>query len=352
MGGHALDKVKTRRYNTDEFISLALKMRVHMLNIFERGIHIVRAYHSKQDHGDMDILLQNDGTLGNIAQKLQDYFKPGQMKCNGGVYSFDYEEFQIDVILCNPEDWDTSIAFFDYDPSGNLMGKIAHKFGLKYGFKGLVYPYRTIDGVEFGDIVISKDNRKVFGFLGFDYDRFLAGFNTKQEIFDYVVDSKYFDPQNFLMENLNHIDKKRNKKRPTYQEFLSYINAEVESGRKWNQTFAKNKEEYVPLIDLAFPEANLYDEIERYKELDRRRLVVHQKFNGDMLNSKYGIGGEELGAFITGFKKHIVDLQRAIGLEGQDKQLFNDYLYNCSQDIINADIDKYREEHFKPERNG
>lgn len=342
MGGHALNLVHTRRYNTEEYIALALKMRVHMLNLFEKEVHIVRAYRSKQDHGDMDIMLPNDGTLGDIAGKLKDYFKPGQMVCNGGVYSFDHEEFQIDVILTTPENWETSVAFFDYDPSGNLMGKIAHKFGLKYGFKGLAYPYRTTDGVEFADITVSKDNRKIFEFLGFDYDAFQNGFDTKREIFDYVVNSKYFDPQNFLMENLNHIDKKRNKKRPTYQEFLAYINAEVEAGRKWNQTFAKNKDEYLPMIAEAFPEAALYYEIAKCRDADNRRRIIASKFNGEMVMAMYPeLSGEALGRFIVGFKSHIADLQRALHLDGENEQLFKDYVFNCSPDVIIGDIENY-----------
>ena len=341
MGGHALSQVKTRRYNTDEYMALALKMQMHMLILFEKDINIVRAYHGKQDHGDMDILLKNDGTLGNIADKLNEYFKPGQMVCNGGVYSFDYEEFQIDVILTTPENWDTSVAFFDYDPSGNLMGKIAHKFGLKYGFKGLTYPYRTTEGVEFADITISKDNGKIFEFLGFDYEEFKRGFVTKKDIFDYVVNSKYFDPQNFLMENLNHIDKKR-KKRPTYQEFLSYINTEVKDGRKWNQTFSKNKEEYLPMINSAFPDAKLYYEIEKCRAADARRMIIASKFNGETIMKMYPeLSGESLGKFIIGFKLHVADLQRAMHLDGENEQLFREYVLNCGTDIISNDIKNY-----------
>lgn len=347
MGRRALKNVTTRRYGADEYDALASRMKTYVSHLFGTRVHVVQAYRQKETHGDMDILLYNDNSFGNVKDMINEYFKPGEIHCNGGTYSFDYEELQIDIILVVPDHWDTSVVFFDYDPSGNLMGKIAHKFGLKYGFQGLVYPYRTTYGTEFGNITVSTDNRKIFEFLGFDYDVFLAGFDTKQEIFDYVANNKYFDPQNFLIENLNSIDRKRNKKRATYQEFLAYINAQVEAGRKWNQTFDENKEKYLPYINEAFPEAGIYDEINKYKGSEARRIAAYQKFNGDIINVRYGIGGIELGKFITGFKSFVVQSQRALGKTGLDKTVFDNYLHVTHVDDINATMDIYFKEHFK-----
>ena len=342
MGGHALNKVQTRRYNTDEYDALCLKMRMHLVNLLNTQLSYVRAFRKKESHGDLDVLVSNDGSLGDMHQKIVNYFKPGQIVCNGNVYSFDYEEFQVDLIFTTPENWETSLAFFDYDPSGNLMGKIAHKFGLKYGFSGLTYPYRGIHGTQIADITISKDNRKIFEFLGFDYDRYLTGFDTKQEIFDYVINSKYFDPQNFLMENLNHVDRMRNRKRPTYQEFLTYINVQVEAGRKWNQNFNKNKEVYLSVIDSAFPEANVYGKIAECQKQEERRLVIAEKFNATIIMRKYpDITGVVLGDFIIKFKQHIAETQRGIHLDGTDENLFGDYVYNCSEELIIEDLETF-----------
>lgn len=344
MGGHALNKVITRRYDKMEYDSLSVKMRAHLYKLFEgRRVHVVRSYHNKESHGDMDIMLCNDGTLGNIRDRIVEYFKPGQIVCNGNVYSFDYKELQIDVIPTSPNNWDAAVTFFDYDPSGNLMGKIAHKFGLKYGFTGLVYPYRDAQGVEFADIKVSTNDVKIFDFLGLDYNRYACGFNTMQEIFDYIAGSKYFDPQNFMMENLNHIDKKRNRKRPSYRGFLEYINAEVKVGRQWRYTFRENKETYLPVISETFPEADIYGEIKKCKDAEERRRVIAGKFNGDMVIAMFSeLSREKLGEYISGFRQHITQVQRTLGLEGTDRQLFNDYVYNCSQELIEKDMREYR----------
>ena len=348
MGGHVLKKTFTRRYAADEYDALSIKMMVHVTNLFGTKIHVVRAYGAKESHGDMDILVLNDGSLGDINAKISEYFKPGQIVRNGNVYSFDHEELQIDLILTTPENWDSSLVFFDYDPSGNLMGKTAHKFGLKYGFAGLMCPYRSSSGREVADIFVSKDSRRIFEFMGYDYDEYSKGFDTEPQIFEYVMGSMYFDPQNFMMENLNHVDRKRNRKRPSYQRFISYVNSEVESGRGWDFRFRIDKESYLPAIDSAFPEVEIFDRIAECRNVEARRAVISEKFNGRMIMAAYPeLLGESLGGFIMGFRSHVAGIQRALSLEGTDTQLFDDYAYNCPAELIAKDMETYHSQCLK-----
>lgn len=37
------------------------------------------------------------------------------------------------------EHFNTSLEYLNWNDLGNLIGRIAHKFGLKYGHKGLLY---------------------------------------------------------------------------------------------------------------------------------------------------------------------------------------------------------------------
>lgn len=346
MGGHALDRVSTRRYDDAEYRVLQEELKMELDKLFGMPLHFVNAYFEKESHGDMDIMLLNDGKLGNMKDKIEAHFKPGQIYCNGNVYSFDYKELQIDIIFTTPDNWETSKVFFDFDPSGNLMGKIAHKFGLKYGFKGLVYPYRNPAGIELADITVSKDNDRIFKFLGFDFQIFKAGFKTKVEIFDYVINSKHFDPQNFMMENLNHIDKKRNRKRPTYQEFLEYINRLVNENdvkRQWKDTFESNKSVYLPVIASAFPEARIYGKIQDCLDADERHRRRSEIFNGEIVKNMFpGLSGEQLGKFIVGFKKHVANFYyeeaRQAEMAGRQKPAYttmsNEELFTIYLDTV------------------
>lgn len=322
MGGNALNSVITERKTTEQFNKIASEL----VPIFKEGlgteIHIVKSYHEKETHGDMDILVKithefhNKGI--NLRTFIEENLEPGQIFTNGSVISFDYDKFQIDIIPIKESWWDVGIGFFDYDPTGNLMGKSAHKFGLKYGFNGLIYPFRNFNGRLSHDILLSTDNERIFEFLGYDYERFQKGFDNLEEIFEYVISGKYFDYSIFLMENLNHIDRKRNKKRKSYQEFLKYIE---NKGIKDTYEFNKDKSTYLEIIDQSFPEVGLMDKIEELTRKDNENRELNEKFNGRLIMNLYpDLMGKELGNAITNFQKSFNDY-REFGLNHSSDEI-------------------------------
>jgi hypothetical protein len=166
MGGKALQLINlnTERKTTSEFFKIYSDVVKPFHNLgFET--HLVKFYREKQTHGDIDILIKNKSNL-NIYNLIKENISTKGILKNGNVISFEYNNFQVDFICVNPKDWNTSIDFFDWDPTGNLCGKIAYRFGCIYGFKGLVYKFRSITSNFHEDIVLSTDSKKIFNFLG------------------------------------------------------------------------------------------------------------------------------------------------------------------------------------------
>jgi len=322
MGGRAMKQygIETRRYDTPEYNEIVKEVKPRIEKLFNTEVHNVRAYNTKESHGDMDLLILNSGNLGNIKEKIQSEFKDVHaVHCNGGVFSFEYKAFQIDIIPQPTSRWETAKCFFDFDPTGNLMGKLAHKFGLKYGFQGLVYPFRNYDGRLSEDITISLDNSKIFEFLGLDYDRYLQTFDTVQEIFDYIIGSKYFNGENYMMDNLNHIDRKRNAKRDTYQQFLTYIN-EHKPISKFE--FSKNKEDYIQMINEYFPEANFLEKLAKIKKTDGENQLIKTKFNGRIIMELYPyLKGKQLGEVIGWYKNFLGEAYRRFMLNSTPEEV-------------------------------
>ncbi|MCK9575608.1 MAG: hypothetical protein M0R51_06585 [Clostridia bacterium] len=298
----AILNVYTERKTTSEHLRIQDELIPVITEMFNTEVATVSFYRTKETHGDLDLLILNTGDLGNIGERLKARFGP--VYCNGNVYSFEYQKYQVDIIPQPTRNWETAKDFFSWDPTGNLMGKIAHKFGLKYGFEGLIFPFRTFSGRLTTDIVISKDSRKIFEFLGYDYDRYLKGFDTTEEIFEWIIEGKYFNVDNFQMENLNHIDRKRNAKRSTYQGFLEYAE---KNNVQSKFTFLKNKEEYHDTIDSFFPEANFKTTLLKLQETDKRNQRVSEAINGDMIMEATGLKGQELGKVITAFKENVAN---------------------------------------------
>jgi hypothetical protein len=327
MGGRALKQygVETERKNTDEFLKIGNEIQTQ-INLSFAGLlesTIVTCYHSKADHGDLDVLLKITHDFHNKNVNLREYiqntFKPNAINNNGGVYSFDYKNFQIDFIPIKESKWETAKIYFSYDPLGNIMGKTFHKFGLSYGWDGLFYKFRNFNGTNSQDILLTTDIRKIFEFGGYDFDRYLLGFETLEDIIKFCIDGKYFDSEMFEMENLNHIDRKRNRKRGSYHLFLNYLK---DNNITTKFEFKKNKVDYIPLINQTFPEANFLEKLNILAEKDRQNKILAQKFNGDLVMSWLpDLKGKELGKVITDFKVAL----------GDD---YNDFILNNNYDVI------------------
>jgi hypothetical protein len=351
MGGKALRQygIKTERKTSTEFFELASKISVQLSYGFgiTNSVPIefkysptiastpVRCYRTKQDHGDLDVLIKIDNDFKkkniNLKNYVQEHFKPQVIHNNGGVLSFDYQNFQIDFIPVSESNWEIAQVYFSYDPLGNAMGKTFHKLNLSYGWDGLKYKYRNFNGRNSHDIIVSKDPRKIFEFGGYDYDRYLEGFDTIKEIFDFIISGKYFNPDIFKMENLSAIDKKRNRKRGSYHKFLEY----VETINIKNQyQFLENKQLYLPIIDEYFSEANFLKKIRKLDEKDEINRQVSEKFNGHLIMEWIpGLKGKELGSMISEFRK----------------EYDSNYILKTPQDKIKKDFINFYEKKKKEE---
>lgn len=317
MGGKALNKygVHTERKNTEEFqrIGKEIQETLSYFLLKQHGIvietEIVTCYHTKPDHGDLDLLIKIDSNFHNAGIDLKNVIRlsylPQAIHNNGGVYSFDYQNFQVDFIPVRESKWETAKVYYSYDPLGNIMGKTFHKFGLSYGWDGLFYKFRNFNGRNSQNILLTNDARRIFKFGGYDYDRYLQGFETLEDILKFAIDSKYFDTQIFQMDNLKSIDKKRNRKRGSYHVFLKYLK---DNDINITYPFDRNKDNYLDWIDQSFPEARLLEKLSELKRIDTQNKILSQKFNGDIVMSWLpDLKGKELGHAITNFKASFDD---------------------------------------------
>lgn len=307
MGGQALS-IETRRVDADEFKVLSYEV-LDILRPHFNELHITQAYFNKPNFGDLDVLVQSDGITFNVYEKIQELFSPTEIYKNSHVYSFDFKGFQVDLILVSELNWFTSMHYFSYNDLGNLMGRVANQMGLKYGDYGLAFKH-THNGRGYGDILISQDMPKIFEFLGFDYNRYLDGFEELEDVFEYVVNSKYFTPQLFDYENLDHQNRTRNRKRKTYQAFLDYLEEKRDSlqvdenykVRKKGTNMTRHELENLKKADEFFG-SNTLETLVAFQLEIKRKEALKEKFNGKMVMERYGLEGKSVGDFLENFKK-------------------------------------------------
>lgn len=332
MGGKALNRfgVTTERKTTEEFLRIGNELQERLG--FDLGVitEIIQCYRTKADHGDLDLLVKMEEPRNPFGFSWKDYiqttFKPQAINSNGGVYSFDYQNFQIDIIPIPEDKWETAKTYYGWDPLGNISGKTFHKFDLSYGWEGLYYKFRNFYGSVSKDVLISTDVRKIFEFGGYDYDKYLKGFDTLEEIFNFCIDGKYFDSEMFKFENLKSIDKKRNRKRGSYHLFLKYIE---EHGINREYEFQKDKDLYLPLINEFFPEAKLMEKLEDLQKIDDQNKIISSKFSGHhIMKWLPDIKGKEMSVVIEKFKNGFDDIikYREFLLTAGDEEIYKRFM--------------------------
>lgn len=293
MGGNALKKTPTRRYLVREYFYLSRAVRIKLLQLFpDSKVEVIPSYKHKESFGDCDILLQSDNLPSNWVDIIKNEFTPNEIVKNGKVLSFDVEQLQFDIITCPLSHYWFSYGYYSYNDLGNLIGRIAHKMGFKFGHAGLQYVHRD-DHYIISEITITTDFYKALEFLKLPTHNY-SNFNTLEDIYWYVAGSHYFNPDIYLLENLNHISRTRDRKRETYRKFLvwcQYNNSSI------NHYEFHSKGYYLNRLRVDDPEFNnkYLVSCDKYDRKKKAKLV----FNGTLVNYVTGLDGKELGCFMA-----------------------------------------------------
>ncbi|CAF4025681.1 unnamed protein product [Rotaria sp. Silwood1] len=225
MGGNALKNAVTRRYARNEYF----RLKEIVLNKLQGHIDqydVPKEFPCKESFGDLDVLIVCPSSI-NIKNLIEQLFHPTEICHNGDVYSFDFEQFQIDFIIVEKDIFENAIIYLSYSDLGGLIGNISHKIGLKYGIQGL---WMNIHTKEFDPtttstkLILSTNIKDIFNFLGYNYQKYIQGFYNENDFFQWIIEGKYFRSIYFDDNQLNHANRQRTSKRPIYIKFREYIN--------------------------------------------------------------------------------------------------------------------------------
>ena len=309
MGGNLF---KLGRLPKAEYLAIEKELRVYLDKKFGTLYRIPRYFQSKADFGDVDIILStqvlNDKTWLELKEEIIQDLQILKYQSTGTLFSTVYRNFQVDYFIRSHQYFESTYAFLSFNDLGNLIGKICRRFNLKYGEEGLVYVFRRADQHYKKEILISLDFEKIYSFLKLDYQKWLSGFETREEMFDWIVASPYFSIQPYM--KLSTKTEKRAKERTTIKQFLIYL--EKENIQKEYQ-YLEEKTAYVSMIDEFFPEAKLVEAIEEEKALELFFSELKAKYNGQIIMQLFPeLRGKELGTFIQKFQEQFEDYEKEL----------------------------------------
>lgn len=312
MGGNvfkrSLDCVRLNKEQYDEITQ-------HVNEVFCASLpetvrfDFIRAIESKESFGDMDVLwctTNNDRFVKHFLPNL-DVLAFSE---NGNISSIAlntvYGPFQIDFIKVKPQVFDFALAYFNYNDLGNLLGRVFHKAGFKLGWNGLRYVVRdpVTPSHVLDEVVVTVDWESALDFMGYE-NYYEKEFNTLEDLFLYTATSPFFNREIYLLENRNHVSRTRDRKRPTYNAFLKWLDSEgamIELPQfDWNlkdtlrRLFLEKAKDTFPFFE---------EKLEKIEKIAIRRKSIHSKFNGSLVREWTGLEGKELGREIEKFYNH------------------------------------------------
>jgi hypothetical protein len=211
--GGKLFGTRVSRVTTSEMNNIFDELKTRLGNKFSK-FELSKSLPSKQDHGDIDIVLTGNPNIKKVimmylGSKVKDYSR------NGNIYSVLYnsdlgKDVHIDFIHSdNDEDFDAQRMYLALGDFSGILGVMARQNGYKYATTGFHKIYIDKSG-RHHDILITKnlkDGLKILGYgdvLG-EYDNI----QNNDDVIKFISSSPMFDSDDYKGQTMNHSDRKR-----------------------------------------------------------------------------------------------------------------------------------------------
>ncbi len=294
------------------YIEREASVRVCLDERLPGAYRIPRYYGDKPDFGDMDVLVEDRPDWDALRVEVARDLGVTEVKTTGRVYSMSFRGLQTDFFTVPAQYLESTASFMSFNDVGNFIGRLARRFDLKYGERGLAYVYRRAGGNYARDLEITRDMARICGFLGLDHPRWVAGFASLDDVFDWVIASPYFSVKPYLDDDAMA---DRAQARPTVERFIAYLRDRGVDKR----AHVGDRKDRLPQVIAAFPEVDLAGMVAAERAAEARAAGRAAKFNGQrVMRLVPGLEGEALGRVILALKRSVGDFDAWVEATPQD----------------------------------
>lgn len=341
MGGKALETVQTRRYERVEFFDVWRRFSAAFSARFpDVRFAMVSSCRDKTSFGDMDIVIAGDMMPDNWHVAVDELFEvressfrinKASIKKQNGVgysaemlldrpYSFHIDQLQVDLCPFETVYFDFAHAYLSHGDLSHLMGTVFRALGARFGMKGLrVEPRDTLGNpMPNHQVLLTLDLAEALRFAGYDPERYAAGFESEEDIFQYVASSPYFCPALFLEERPDTSKKReRMRSRPALVRFINWCEVHRETFkdrvRLSHESARARLLKHFPGADAACADA--------VRQVEQA-IASKRRFNGKLIADVTGVNGPELGKvaeFIRSEFEHSASFHEWLGRQSDDE---------------------------------
>ena len=204
---------RAERVTTGEMNQIFKELESTLAGLFSK-FKLSKALPSKQDHGDIDIVVNGNGK--DITQTLKvelgnsvvDYSK------NGNIYSVLFKSrngktVHVDFINANDDAYDAQYDYLSYNDFSGVLGVFARKIHFSYGTEGFTKIYIDKKG-QLHYIPLTKNLRDGLKIMG--YAHVLPKFDHIQnpgDVAEFIASTDLFDSKYLSGDDMNRSDRKR-----------------------------------------------------------------------------------------------------------------------------------------------
>lgn len=295
MGGNALKKIKTRRYDLDEYDYVyEQKIKPILKKSFPESIFSrPRSISSKKTFGDIDIVISRDFLPDNWKEVVfksfgsSDFYENFNSLKNPDIhprdernaFSVNLMDSQVDFILTNDKCFNYTVNQLSFGDASGFIGRVFSKilmhedrFGLK---KRLVFK-----GSETKILFnFSSDFDLNRSFIDYDPDTWAKGFSKEEDLFHYITSSMFFDVELFNPARFNSSQRLNLKKRDSTREFVEFC---MSNYNNLKRDPAYSDEYVTDRINKFFPNLNSIEHIASVKyeaSISKKMLFSHSSIS-------------------------------------------------------------------------
>lgn len=310
-------KAKLKLFGTDAARVSTSEMRevfLELQNIFKNSIshmELVRSIDSKQDHGDIDILIISPGNLRDLLQqklgeKLLNYSKNGNISSFLFASSAVNKKVHVDFISSkDSEELESKQVYYALNDVSAIVGIVSKGKNFKYGTQGFFKRFKDKQG-NWHDIPITKNLFDGMKILGFDISKY-HNIKNHEDVIEFILSSPMTDSRLFAGENMVS----RDRRMLGVRSGMDYIINKLVS---MNIVAKVQDENY--LFKKYFPQR--YIEVEKLKkEIDATKYAKSNKYTGEWVMSKFGLpSGKKVGLILKSMHDHFgINLELANELD-------------------------------------
>lgn len=228
---------------------------------------------------------------------------------------------QLDLMSIEDDLLEFAARHLSWGDAGAMAAAIAQQMGVKMGMTGIALAVRIRAATH--RLRLDLDYDQALDLIGLDADRHRRGFDTVEEVYEWLAAGRYFNPLLWSAEFMTNKRRHRAMKRDSFAGLQEWIQRERPQSRyDWGETRGARMEEWTERLLDAHPEART--EMNRLIEASTAPQGLRAFFNGEVIRRHIDVDDDALQHVMNNLRKRIGNDRLHEMMQAQDHEALDE----------------------------